>query len=47
MRTAVIDGDSVELWEDGLLVRVVHAVGKSIYYIEDIVENWESRLINE
>jgi hypothetical protein len=40
MRTAVIDGDSVELWEDGVLVRVVQALGKSQYYLEDIVENW-------
>lgn len=45
MRTAVIDGDSVELWEDGTLIRVVYAIGKSIYYLDEIVENWINEIM--
>jgi hypothetical protein len=46
MRTAVYDEDAVELYDDGILIETRYVGDKSIYWIEDMIENWHSGLIN-
>ena len=35
----------VDLYEDGRLVQIRELPGKSIHYAEDVVENWETGII--
>ena len=42
MRTAVYEDDMVQLYEDGVLVRTVPVMGKSHYWIEEVIDNWEN-----
>lgn len=35
----------VEMYQDGLLIHSRALPGKSIYYVQDVVDNWESGLL--
>lgn len=36
---------TVELWEDDNYVGLMDTTGKSLYYAQDVAENWETGII--
>jgi hypothetical protein len=42
MRTAVYDGETIEFFEDGVLLETIYVVDKSVYWIDDAIYNWEN-----